>query len=285
MDTELTIWPAPAKLNLFLHIIGQRADGYHNLQSLFQLLDYSDSLQIKVDNSSDIRVSANVNDIPLEENIIYKAGKLLQETTGTTKGCHIQLDKKLPMGGGLGGGSSNAATTLIALNQLWDLGLTQTQLQQLGLRLGADVPIFVFGQNAFAEGVGEQLSAVNLPEHYFLVVNPGVHVSTQKVFQHPDLPRNTARIDKETYSFLNSHNDCQKLVCEMYPNIAKTLGWLLQYAPSRMTGTGSCLFSIYNDKKAAEETLKKLPDGCTGFVAKGVNKSPLLDTLKQLKDK
>lgn len=285
MATDITTWPAPAKLNLFLHITGQRENGYHDLQSTFQLLDFGDTLSFEVNTSGKISIDADTNDIPLEENIIYKAAKLLQSYSKGLQGCHVCLKKVLPMGGGLGGGSSNAATTLVALNQLWDLGLSQAELQTIGLKLGADVPIFVFGQNAFAEGVGEQLSAISLPEQYFLVVNPGVHVSTQEIFQHPDLPRNTATLSKENYTFSETHNDCQKLVCERYPDIAKTLGWLLEYAPSRMTGTGACLFSVYNTHEAALETLKKLPNGCTGFVAKGVNKSPLLEKLQLLNDK
>ncbi len=285
MATDLTTWPSPAKLNLFLHITGQRENGYHDLQSVFQLLDYGDSLTFDVNNSGKIRIESNINAIPLQENIIYKAATLLQTYAKCSLGCDITLNKVLPMGGGVGGGSSNAATTLVALNHLWRLGLSTQALQSLGLQLGADVPIFVFGQNAFAEGVGEKLSGISLPEKYFLVVNPSVHISTQKIFQHPDLPRNTASISRESYAFSDTHNDCQNLVCDMYPDIAKTLGWLLEYAPSRMTGTGSCLFSIYDTYEAALETLNKLPTQCSGFVAKGVNKSPLLEKLQQLQNK
>lgn len=280
MDTDLISWPAPAKLNLFLHITGRREDGYHDLQSVFQLLDYGDTLSFEPTLNPDIVIHSNCDDIPVEENIIYKAALLLQKYAKCQQGCNIWLNKVLPMGGGLGGGSSNAATTLVALNYLWGLKLNKETLQKLGLSLGADVPIFIFGHSAFAEGVGELLKPIFLPNKYYLVVHPGVHISTAKIFSHPNLTRDTAKISMENYEFSETRNDCQSLVCDMYPDIAKTLSWLLEYAPTRMTGTGSCLFSIYDDESAALDTLKKLPKGCQGFVSKGTNHSPLLQTLE-----
>lgn len=280
MDTHLIKWPAPAKLNLFLHINGRREDGYHELQSVFQLLDYGDTLRFQPTEDGKITIHSNCQGIPLEENIIYKAAQLLQQHTNCRKGCIIWLEKVLPMGGGLGGGSSNAATALIALNHLWNLGLNSNTLQTLGLRLGADVPIFIYGHSAFAEGVGEKLTPIKLPSKYFLIVNPGVHISTQRVFNNPSLPRRTPKISIENYHFSSTKNDCQELVCDMYPDIANTLSWLLEYAPSRMTGTGACLFSVYDNKSEALVTLNQLPKGWHGFVAAGTNHSQLLDVLK-----
>lgn len=280
MDPDLIAWPAPAKLNLFLHITGRREDGYHDLQSVFQLLDYGDTLRFQPTNSGNIVIHSNCQDIPQEENIIYKAARLLQKHTGTQQGSDIWLDKVLPMGGGLGGGSSDAATTLVALNHLWNLHLDRQTLQNLGLQLGADVPVFIYGQSAFAQGVGERLKPIFLPVKYYLVVNPGVHISTGRVFNHPELSRNTPEISMESYQFSETKNDCQELVCDMYPDIANTLSWLLEYAPSRMTGTGACLFSIYDEESAALATLKRLPKGCHGFVTKGTNRSPLLKTFE-----
>jgi len=278
-------WPSPAKLNLFLHINERRPDGYHELQSMFQLLDYGDTLYFAPNDSGKITISDSSGLIPQEENIIYRAAILLQEQAQCDLGCDITLKKVLPMGGGLGGGSSNAATTLIALNYLWELHLNEETLVLMGLQLGADVPIFVKGNSAFGEGVGEKLTPLELPEKYFLVVHPGIHISTARVFNHPDLTRDTARISAENYQFENTHNDCQPLVCKMYPDIAKSLDRLLEYAPSRMTGTGSCLFSIYETKQAATETLNLLPENWSGFVAQGINRSSLQAALRSFKER
>lgn len=276
-------WPAPAKLNLFLHILGRRDDGYHRLQSLFQLLDVGDSLQFEVTDVPSIRLMTPMPGVAEEDNLVIKAAKLLQASTGCTQGARIWLDKQLPMGGGIGGGSSNAATTLLALNYLWRLDLDIDQLAQLGLRLGADVPVFVRGHSAFAEGVGEHLYPVSLPEQHYLVLSPGIHVSTQTIFQHPDLPRDSAPIRWQDYQFENTRNDCQPLVCRLYPKVAKLLRWLLEYAPSRMTGTGSCLFAVFPDKVQAENLLATLPPGYRGFVAQGVDRSPVHALIERLK--
>lgn len=282
MDPQLTIWPAPAKLNLFLHINRRRDDGYHDLQSIFQILDYGDTLTFQPTDDGNIQIISNYDGVALEDNIIYKAATLLQKHTGSKKGCTITLHKVLPTGGGLGGGSSDAATTLIALNYYWQLGLENTELQKLGLQLGADVPVFVKGYSAFAQGVGEQLQPIELEKSCYLVVNPGVQVSTGLVFNHPDLPRATPEISKEEYIFSQTKNDCEALVCNLYPDIAKTLHRLLEYAPSRMTGTGACLFSRFNSEAEARKAAESLPANSQYFIASGVNISPVHLKLQEL---
>ncbi|MDF0533842.1 4-(cytidine 5'-diphospho)-2-C-methyl-D-erythritol kinase [Shewanella sp. A32] len=275
-------WPAPAKLNLFLHINGRRADGYHELQTLFQFLDYGDLLDFKITNDGKITLHSNLNtNIADDDNLIVKAAKLLQQQSASKLGAEIWLDKKLPMGGGVGGGSSDAATTLVALNALWQIGLDQPQLAALGLKLGADVPIFIHGHAAFAEGVGEKLVAVDIPEHWYLVIAPEAHVSTAAIFQHPDLPRDTAKLSWNELLSANWKNDCQTLVSNNFPQVAKALAWLLEYAPSRMTGTGACVFGEFETQQQALECLAKMPKTFRGFVAKGTNISPLQHRLSR----
>lgn len=271
--------PAVAKLNLFLHITGRRSDGYHNLQTLFQLLDVGDELHFKP--RMDNQLNLQCNDLSLQgpDNLIIKAGRLLQHHTGCQLGCDIVLDKKLPMGGGLGGGSSDAATTLLALNALWQLKLSNQQLAALALKLGADVPLFVAGHSAFAEGVGEKLVAVNLPDKTYLVVTPPCHISTADVFQHPDLIRNSPQLSVETLFNSTWRNDCQPLVEQLQPIVAITLQWLVEYAPCRMTGTGASVFAEFPDTTSAQHALANLPANCRGFIAKGVNQSPVLAAL------
>jgi 4-diphosphocytidyl-2-C-methyl-D-erythritol kinase len=283
-NPALNWWPSPAKLNLFLHINGQYKNGYHQLQSLFQILDYGDELAFDINSSDKITLADPIAGVADEDNLIIKAALLLKETAlkqslPNTKskqlGCHIHLKKRLPMGGGIGGGSSNAATTLIVLNQLWGCGLGETELATLGLTLGADVPIFIQGKTAFAEGVGEKLQPVNLPAKTYLVLFPDSHVCTAEIFSLPNLPRNTAKVNFSDYSFANTHNDCQEIVCERYPNVAKALQWLLEYAPSRMTGTGACVFAIFEHRQEALNVQALLPQGSTSFVANGINTSLL----------
>jgi 4-diphosphocytidyl-2-C-methyl-D-erythritol kinase len=275
----LNWWPSPAKLNLFLHINGRYENGYHQLQSLFQILDYGDELAFDVNSSDKITLADPIAGVADEDNLIIKAALLLKQRLPDTQskdlGCTIHLRKRLPMGGGIGGGSSNAATTLLVLNQLWDCHLSEAELATLGLTLGADVPIFIHGNTAFAEGVGEKLQPVSLPTKSYLVLFPDSHVSTAKIFSLPELPRNTAKINFSAYSFANTHNDCQELVCDRYPNVAKALHWLLEYAPSRMTGTGACVFAIFEHPKEALKVQALLPEGSTSFVAKGINTSLL----------
>lgn len=275
----ITTWPSPAKINLFLHITGRRADGYHDLQSLFILFDRGDTLDVSPRDDEKIVITPDLG-FPQEQNIVYKAVKLLKEYTGKTFGINININKMLPMGGGLGGGSSNAATALIACNTIFGLGIDEETLAVLGRKLGADVPVFIRGRSAFAEGVGEILTPVEVPEKYFLIVTPAdTSISTKEIFNHPELPRNTQRLQPpltaEKLSFENTRNDCEELVKKYYPMVAKTLSWLLKYAPSRMTGTGASCFASFDDEKAAIEAFNNMPNEMRGFVAKAVNISPL----------
>ncbi|GAB1073298.1 MAG: 4-(cytidine 5'-diphospho)-2-C-methyl-D-erythritol kinase [Shewanella algae] len=276
-------WPAPAKLNLFLHVNGRREDGYHELQTLFQFLDHGDLLDFKVTANGELKLHSNLGAaVPDSDNLILKAAKSLQQASGCELGAEIWLDKKLPMGGGLGGGSSDAATTLVALNALWQTGLSETELEQIGLKLGADVPVFIKGLAAFAEGVGEKLQPVEPAEPWYLVLVPEAHVSTEKVFHDPDLPRDTPKLSLEQLLSAPWQNDCQALVCRHYPQVAKALGWLLEYAPSRMTGTGACVFGEFEKQQQALDCLAQLPPSFKGFVAKGINRSPLQSRLARL---
>ncbi|MCL1113846.1 4-(cytidine 5'-diphospho)-2-C-methyl-D-erythritol kinase [Shewanella basaltis] len=276
-------WPAPAKLNLFLHITGQRSNGYHDLQTLFQFIDHCDYLDFHVTESPDLVLHSNLGDAVADsDNLILKAAKSLKRYTQYSGGAHIWLNKLLPMGGGLGGGSSDAATTLVALNALWNTNVSRAKLAEIGLALGADVPVFINGLSAFAEGVGEQLIPVQPHEPWYLVIVPNVHVSTKDIFQDPDLPRNTPKLDMNSLLTQKWTNDCQKLVTTKYPQVANALSWLVEYAPSRMTGTGACVFGEFTHSQQALDALAQLPANMQGFVAKGMNKSPLLTRLEQL---
>ncbi|WP_461516793.1 4-(cytidine 5'-diphospho)-2-C-methyl-D-erythritol kinase [Porticoccus sp.] len=271
--------PAPAKLNLFLHITGRRPDGYHNLQTLFQLLDYGDRLDFEINASGAIEVAPALMDVPPEDNLIYQAATLLQQTTGCTLGANIHLHKRLPMGGGLGGGSSDAATTLFALNSLWRLQLSRKQLMTIGQQLGADVPVFIFGHSAWAEGVGEQLSAVTIPAEWYLVLAPDAQISTAKIFNHQGLTRNTHPIKIRAFLERGGRNDCQTVVEALYPQVKKARLWLAQFAEARLTGTGACLFARFASEADARSVLEQMPAPWQGFVAKGINESPLLKQL------
>jgi len=274
------LWPSPAKLNLFLYITGQRANGYHELQTLFQFIDCCDMLDFKVTETAELILHSNISNVVADsDNLILRAAKSLQQTTGFTGGAEIWLDKRLPMGGGLGGGSSDAATTLVALNTLWNTQLSTEELAKIGLKLGADIPVFIHGFAAFAEGVGERLQAVNPSEPWYLIIAPDAHVSTAEVFQDPLLPRDTPKLAIDTLMNQPWANDCQKLVVSKYPQVAKALGWLLEYAPSRMTGTGACVFGEFTQKQQALAALAKLPSEMQGFVAQGMNLSPLITRL------
>ena len=279
MITDTTYWPSPAKLNLFLYITGRRANGYHDLQTLFQFLDHGDKLTITANESGSITLTPAIKGVPLQDNLIWKAAKALQEQTGCNYGAHIELEKILPLGGGIGGGSSNAATTLVALNFLWQTGLTDDELAAIGLKLGADVPVFVRGFAAFGEGVGEKLVKCEPPEKWYLVVRPEVSISTAEIFTHPDLPRNTPKRGLNKLLCGSQENDCEKIVRMLYPEVDKQLSWLLQYAPSRLTGTGSCVFSEFNTKQDAEKIHTELSDKVLAFIAQGKNISPLHKTL------
>lgn len=279
MQRALTL-PAPAKLNLFLHITGRRADGYHNLQTLFRMLDVGDELSFRATQHGTIDFRCSDASIAGADNLVVRAAKLLQPMATGDAGIEIYLEKRTPMGGGLGGGSSDAATTLHALNLLWQLGLSTQQLADIGLKLGADVPVFVFGQTAFAEGVGEQLQPVELPDCWYLVVTPDAHVSTAAVFTHADLIRDSKALTLADLMTSPWRNDCQPLVERLCPQVAITLQWLVEYAPSRMTGTGASVFAEFADELSARRALADLPANCRGFVARGLNQSPLLTALR-----
>ena len=276
-----TRWPSPAKLNLFLYINGRTENGYHELQTLFQFVDHGDELTIQANDSGEITISPEIEGVPLKDNLIWKAATALQHFANCSYGAHIDLHKILPMGGGIGGGSSNAATALVALNYLWQTNLSDDELAEIGLVLGADVPVFVRGFAAFAEGVGEKLSPAHPDEKWYLVVRPNVSIATADIFRHPDLTRNTPKRDLETLLNTPSVNDCEKIVRMLYPEVDKQLSWLLQYAPSRLTGTGSCVFAEFSSKSEAETILAQLSDKVSAFVAQGRNISPLKETLAE----
>ena len=269
------LWPSPAKLNLFLYITGQRPNGYHDLQTLFQFVDYGDSLSFTVRDDSAIVLTTPTDGVADDENLVIRAARLLQSHAGVSPGVEISLQKRIPMGGGLGGGSSNAATVLIALNTLWNCGYSDTELAQLGIRLGADVPVFVTGHAAFAEGVGEILHPVEPPEKWFLIAHPGVSIPTPVIFGDPELTRNTPKRTVNVLLNTPYANDCEPIARKRFYEVEQLLSWLLEYAPSRLTGTGACVFAEFDTESAARHVLDKAPSWMRGFVAKGVNISPL----------
>ena len=277
----MTHWPSPAKLNLFLYITGQRADGYHSLQTLFQFLDYGDTIDIALRGDGEIRLLTPVEGVAHEDNLIVRAARLLMKVASESNrlpkgsGADISIDKRLPMGGGLGGGSSNAATVLVALNHLWQCGLSIDELAALGLTLGADVPVFVRGHAAFAEGVGEILTPVEPEEKWYLVAHPGVSIPTPVIFNDPDLPRNTPKRSIKTLLKCEFGNDCEVIARKRFREVDAALSWLLEYAPSRLTGTGACVFAEFDTESAARQVLEQAPEWLQGFVARGVNISPL----------
>ncbi|NMP33308.1 4-(cytidine 5'-diphospho)-2-C-methyl-D-erythritol kinase [Thalassotalea sp. M1531] len=273
---------SPAKLNLFLHVNGRREDGYHELQTLFQFLAYGDEITLRLNQTKEIKLLTPVKGVKHEDNLIVKAAKILLPLNKTHQGIEISIDKRLPMGGGLGGGSSNAATILLALNKLWKINLPLPELAKLGLTLGADVPIFVSGFAAFADGVGEKLMPASPEECWYLVSKPEVHISTQAVFQSDELPRNTPKILAENLDTKHSQNDCEDVVTKHYPEVANLLATLVEYAPSRMTGTGACIFTPFNSEKEARHIQSQLPKDIETFVAKGVNQSPVHQALEKL---
>lgn len=267
--------PSPCKLNLFLHINGRLPNGYHQLQTVFQLLDYGDTLHFEQAATDAITLSPEISGVKFEDNLIIKAAKLLKATTGTTQGALIKLDKRLPMGGGIGGGSSNAATTLVGLNHLWQTGLSIEGLAEIGLQLGADVPVFVKGQSAWAEGVGEALSPIDLPERWYVVIRPDVHISTAEIFSQKKLTRDTPIIKVAAFLEGGGRNDCQNIVLQHYPQVKEAVDWLNQCSEARLTGTGSCIFASFANEGEAKRVLASRPEHLEGFVAKGVNRSPL----------
>jgi 4-diphosphocytidyl-2-C-methyl-D-erythritol kinase len=272
-------WPAPAKLNLFLHVTGRRADGYHTLQTAFRLIELADTLRFSPRADGKITLARPLAGVAPEQDLCLRAAALLKQATGHRGGVDIDLDKRIPIGGGLGGGSSDAATTLIALNHLWRLGLKRGELQQLGLELGADVPVFVFGENAFAEGVGEQLTPLALPTAWYLVLVPPVHVPTAAVFAAPELTREAKPI-KITAFFgglkrRTLRNDLEPVVSKRYPEVARHLAWLKQHGEARMSGSGACVYAEFSTESAARAIHAQLPRAMRGLVARGLERHPL----------
>ena len=274
-----TQWLAPAKLNLFLHVTGRRPDGYHELQTLFQLIDLRDTVSLSVTDDGRIERPAGPAGVDPDSDLTVRAAKALQAATGCRAGASIRIAKRIPMGGGLGGGSSDAATVLLALNHLWGCGLPVDELARLGLPLGADVPVFVRGSSAWAEGVGEQLVPVELPERWYVVIHPGVAVPTRDVFQSPELTRNTPVITIRAFfgpeGSSGSRNDCEPVVRARYSEVADALSWLGNFAPARLTGTGSCIFAAFGSAIDAERVAARAPDRWRAFVARGLNVSPV----------
>jgi 4-diphosphocytidyl-2-C-methyl-D-erythritol kinase len=281
MSGEAQHFPAPAKLNLMLRVVGRRADGYHLLQTVFRFLDYGDELRIGVRRDGLIRGVHELPGVPAADDLTLRAAHLLKQTTGTPLGADIELLKRLPLGAGLGGGSSDAATVLVALNKLWDTALSRERLQALGLKLGADVPVFVFGESAFAEGIGETLTPVPLAPAWYVVLTPALNVATGLVFAHPDLKRNSKTIKIQAFSVggLAKHavNDLEPLVCRLYPDVARHLDWLKQHGTALMTGSGAAVFAAFDTEAVARRVLAQLPETMNGFVARGLDRHPLRD--------
>ena len=279
IESAIQSWPAPAKLNLFLHITGRRPDGYHDLQTLFQILDWGDELRFNINNSGQISRSCNIEGISETEDICVRAARLLQARFDVQQGVHIDLIKRIPMGAGLGGGSSDAATVLFALNQLWSLGLTRQQLADLGLELGADVPIFVHGRSALGEGRGEKLQAVTLGQRFYVLVFPEISISTAEVFRHSQLKRDSKLIDMSQASLEPGRNDCEPVVLKMYPELKKIMQDLSSWGQPHMSGTGSTIFLPFDDKKTAISAASELKCRYNVRPVGGVDQSPLLDNL------
>jgi 4-diphosphocytidyl-2-C-methyl-D-erythritol kinase len=273
-------WPAPAKLNLFLHVTGRRADGYHEIQTVFQIIDLADSLHFTLRTDGEVRRTGGPAGVAAEDDLCVRAARKLQATCGLERrGVDIRLEKRIPLQGGLGGGSSDAATTLVALNEIWGLRLAPSLLAELGLALGADVPLFVLGQTAWGEGVGERLTPLDLPERHYAVVFPGVGIPTADVFQAPELTRKTPETTIRGFLKAGGRNDCEPVVTGRSPEVRQALAWLAERGEARMTGTGSCVFAAFADRGAAAAALKGLPPEWRGFVARGLDRSPLQERL------
>lgn len=272
-------YPAPAKLNLFLHVVGRRADGYHLLQTLFRFVDYGDTLHFAPREDGQVRLLNPLPGVPEESDLTVRAARLLQQAANCTRGADIRLEKRLPMGGGLGGGSSDAATVLLALNHLWQLGLSRKRLQALGLTLGADVPVFIFGRTAFAEGVGEALQAVPAAPAWYLVLQPPVAVPTVDIFRAPELKRDTPAMAAADWRPGLGGNDLEPVACARFPEVARHLAWLQRFGRARMSGSGACVFAEFPDQAGAEAALAQLPPDMRGWVAPGLDSHPLYGLL------
>lgn len=272
-------FPAPAKINLFLHVVGRRPNGYHSLQTAFRLLDHGDILRFAPRDDGRVCRATALPGVPDEIDLCLRAARALQREAGVRLGVTITLDKRLPLGGGLGGGSSDAATTLLALNRLWAVHMSRDDLQRLALALGADVPFFVFGRSAFGEGVGEVLRPIDLSSAWYVVVEPPVAVSTAEIFAAEDLTRDTEPIKIADFSAgcseLFGRNDLQPVVCRRHPEVARALAWLDQFAPARMSGSGACVFAVFRDQAAAQAVVAELPRQWRGWMARGLDRHPL----------
>jgi 4-diphosphocytidyl-2-C-methyl-D-erythritol kinase len=272
-------WPAPAKLNLFLHVLGRREDGYHELQTVYQLIDLADTLSFGTRGDGEIRRLEGPQSVPAESDLTVHAARQLQAAAGIRLGADIWLTKRIPVQGGLGGGSSDAATTLVALNEIWGLHLPVAELTRIGLPLGADLPFFILGHSAWGEGVGERLTPMVLPPRHYAVVFPGVGVSTAEVFQASELTRNSPSLTIRGFLQAGGRNDCAPVATGRYPEVAAALAWLARRGDARLTGTGSCVFAGFAQKAEAEAALSDLPGGWSGFVARGLDRSPLQERL------
>ncbi len=271
------VWlPAPAKLNLFLHVVGRRTDGYHLLQTVFRFIDLADQLRFTPRDDERVVLATPLADVPDDQHLAVRAVGALRAGTGCVRGVTIEIDKRIPIGGGLGGGSTDAATTLLALNRLWALDLAPVHLAEIGLRLGADVPVFVAGRNAFAEGVGEVLTPIDLPSAWYVVLAPQVAVSTREIFADPSLTRDTERTTIPAFfAGQNLANDLEPVVCRRYPEVARHLQWLASFGPARMSGSGSCVFAEFPAEQAARSVLARLAPGMRGFAVRGLSHHPL----------
>ena len=279
-ESPATRWPAPAKLNLFLHVTGRRADGYHELQTLFQLIDLCDTVSIEMREDGQIERPVGAAGVAPEADLAVRAAQALKQATGARRGASIRIDKRIPLGAGLGGASSDAATTLLVLNELWDCRLPAPALVRLALPLGADVPVFIEGSSAWAEGVGERLTPVSLPERWYVIIWPNVSISTREVFQSPELTRNSPLITIRAFFESGGRNDCEPVVRARSAEVAEALDWLARTGPAHMSGTGSCVFSALTTAAQAERLAAQVPDRWTSFVARGLNTSPLQRQLK-----
>jgi 4-diphosphocytidyl-2-C-methyl-D-erythritol kinase len=273
---QLTL-ESPAKLTLMLHITGHRDDGYHLLQTVFQFIDLTDRMEFSTTNDSSISRGPGASSIPETEDISIRAATVLQQRFELRQGVRISIEKRIPVGGGLGGGSSNAATTLLALNQLWGLGLERSELATIGLSLGADVPVFVMGEAAWATGIGEQLTPISLIEPWYVVIDPGVRVSTAEIFKAKELTRDCDAITIRAFLRGSGTNVCEKVACALYPEIQQTIDWLSQYGVAKMSGTGACVFAAFDSLEQAEGVKSRAAEYWESFVVKAMNRNPVIE--------
>ncbi|MCC6608380.1 MAG: 4-(cytidine 5'-diphospho)-2-C-methyl-D-erythritol kinase [Burkholderiales bacterium] len=277
MIVERLRLPAPAKLNLFLHVVGRRADGYHLLQTVYRLIDLYDWISLASRDDGEIRLAAGLPGVPAEQNLVVRAARLLQSEAGVSRGATLGIEKRIPLGGGLGGGSSDAATTLLGLNRLWGAGLTDPALARLALELGADVPFFLLGENAFAEGIGERLTPLALDAAWYVVMTPGVGIPTAEIFAAPELTREAKPIKITAFFKGFGRNDLEPVVCARYPEVAEHLAWLRAFGDARMSGSGSSVFAEFGSEAEARAVVARIPEGMRGFAVRGLDRHPLFE--------